>query len=102
MLIHSLRCIRHAPIPSSSHSRPPHPLHELLKPLLLPPHYTSTKYRDELRQILADGGGAGEQEECMMWFIWGKAKRDIGEEASGDGDEEKWSRSWMDRLEKRE
>ena len=51
---------------------------------------------------MVDGGGAGEQEECMMWFAWGKAKRDVVEEQAGDDDDEKWNRSWMDKLEKRE
>src|SRR5262245_40738160 len=45
---------------------PPHPLHALLEPLLLGPRAAADKYRVELPQILADGGGAGEMEESMM------------------------------------
>ena len=86
--INSLLRIR-SPTPSSSKTESlPHPLHTLLTPLLLPPHYASTKYRDELRQILVDGGGAGEQEESMMWFVWAKAKRSVKEGVEEEEDDE--------------
>ena len=45
-----------------------HPLHAYIEPLLLSARASSEKYRTELNQILIDGGGAGEQEEMMMWY----------------------------------
>ncbi|KAL5510943.1 hypothetical protein ACEPAG_4700 [Sanghuangporus baumii] len=78
----------------------PHPLHSLLEPILLSTRAASDKYRTELVQILADGGGAGEQEEMMMWYAWEyeKAENDEG----GTINEEKWRKAWLERLERRE
>ncbi|KAL5536204.1 hypothetical protein ACEPAF_25 [Sanghuangporus sanghuang] len=78
----------------------PHPLHSLLEPILLSTRAASDKYRTELVQILADGGGAGEQEEMMMWYTWEYEKTENGED--GTIDEEKWRKAWLERLERRE
>ena len=43
-------------------------MHAFLEPLSLTPRKTTNKYHTELPQILADGGGAGEMEETMMWY----------------------------------
>ena len=56
---------------------------------------SSDKYKTELAQILDDGGGAGEQEELMMWYAWEYEK------VEGD-DEDKWKKGWLERLERRE
>ena len=56
---------------------------------------SSDKYKTELVQILDDGGGAGEQEELMMWYAWEYEK------VEGD-DEDKWKKGWLERLERRE
>ncbi|THH05192.1 hypothetical protein EW145_g4980 [Phellinidium pouzarii] len=74
----------------------PHPLHSLLKPLILSSRASSDKYRTELVQILANGGGACEQEEMMMWYAWEYEKAD------GETDEETWRKEWLERLERRE
>ncbi|KAL5493059.1 hypothetical protein ACEPAI_4507 [Sanghuangporus weigelae] len=78
----------------------PHPLHSLLEPILLSTRAASDKYRTELVQILADGGGAGEQEEMMMWYAWEYEKAENGED--GTINEEKWRKAWLERLERRE
>ncbi|EJC99917.1 uncharacterized protein FOMMEDRAFT_170406 [Fomitiporia mediterranea MF3/22] len=78
----------------------PHPLHSLLDPVLLSSRTASDKYRIELVQILVEGGGAGEQEEMMMWYAWEHEKSEHEEE--GKVDEDKWRKSWLERLERRE
>lgn len=96
-LVVSLRRVEEQ-LPSSSSRQQIHPLHTLLEPLILTSRAASEKYHTELVQILADGGGAGEQEEQMMWFAWNYEKVD----ESVDADDEKWRKCWLDRLEKRE
>lgn len=60
----------------------------------------------ELPEVLAEGGGAGEEEESMMWYAWNHEKYD--EESSfkdrqGKAEEdEAWKKRWMGRLERRE
>lgn len=96
-LISSLRRVSD---PLGENSTQVHRLHSLLEPLLLSTRAASDKYRTELVQILADGGGAGEQEEMMMWYAYEYERTD-----SGDGkevDEEKWPKTWLERLERRE
>ena len=94
----------------------PHPLHRLLEPLILTPRAASNKYYADLPQILVDGGGAGEIEEQMMWFALSYAKGDENggadrspNEGGVGGDEEtepwrneKWRKSWLERMEQRE
>jgi hypothetical protein len=99
---------------SALHSYP-HPLHDLLEPLLLTTRAASNKYHTELPQILSDGGGAGEMEETMMWFAINYEK---GPEDDNSGDktrskdaqhhfegpwiDESWRKAWLERLERRE
>jgi len=64
LLVPALRRIN----PPSSSAAQPHPMHAFLEPLSLTPRKTTNKYHTELPQILADGGGAGEMEETMMWY----------------------------------
>lgn len=86
----------------------PHPLHDLLEPLLLTARATSNKYHVELPQILVDGGGAGEVEETMMWFALNYEKADdddptrSAQQADGPWVDEKWRSKWLDRMERRE
>ncbi|KAG1809739.1 hypothetical protein EV424DRAFT_1646520 [Suillus variegatus] len=47
----------------------PHPLHAFIEPLLLSLRAAANKYHNELPRILADGGGSGEAEESMMWYV---------------------------------
>ncbi|EGO02206.1 hypothetical protein SERLA73DRAFT_166687 [Serpula lacrymans var. lacrymans S7.3] len=86
----------------------PYPLHALLEPLLLSARSSSSKYHDELPQILANDGGEGEVEEDMMWFALNYEKVDHDEDQTRPNSEdavmieEKWRIGWLDRLEKRE
>lgn len=94
-LSHFISSLRRIKAPASSAQLEPHPLHALLEPLILPVRASSDKYKTELVQILDDGGGAGEQEELMMWYAWEYEK------VEGD-DEDKWKKEWLERLERRE
>ncbi|KAG2359290.1 hypothetical protein BDR07DRAFT_1378791 [Suillus spraguei] len=60
----------------------PHPLHVFIEPLLLSLRAAANKYHDDLPQIFADGGGAGEAEESMMWYALGYEKVDPSAERS--------------------
>ncbi|KAG2138017.1 hypothetical protein DEU56DRAFT_719094, partial [Suillus clintonianus] len=87
----------------------PHPLHALIEPLLLSLRTVANKYRNELPRIIADGGGAGEVEESMMWYALGYEKTDASAERSEHLSREdpvmlenKWISSWLERMEQRE
>jgi hypothetical protein len=90
----------------------PHPLHLLLEPLLLTTNAASNKYRVELPQILLDGGGAGEMEETMMWYVINyekgqdTASPNDAAHSSGSLDDpwvnEEWRKDWLQRMERRE
>ncbi|KAG1759292.1 hypothetical protein EDD22DRAFT_906895 [Suillus occidentalis] len=84
----------------------PHPLHAFIEPLLLSLRATADKYHNELPQILADGGGAGEAEESMMWYALGYEKVDASAEHLNREDsamlEDKWRSGWLERMEQRE
>ncbi|KAK2459255.1 hypothetical protein APHAL10511_008732 [Amanita phalloides] len=87
-----------------------HPLHAVLEPLIMAPRAASDKYYLDLPQILADGGGAGEIEENMMWFALSFEKSELnGAESGGEGEsesepwrDENWRKAWLDRMERRE
>ena len=104
LLVPSLRRIN--PRAPSSSATQPHPLHAFLEPLLLTPRRTSNKYHTELPQILADGGGAGEMEETMMWYAvtHEKAGDDLilAEDADGPWVDGKWKDAYLERMERRE
>ncbi|KAG2121911.1 hypothetical protein DEU56DRAFT_833174 [Suillus clintonianus] len=87
----------------------PHPLHAFIEPLLLSLRAAANKYHNELPQILADGGGAGEAEEGVMWYALGYEKTDASAERSEHLNredtvllEDKWRSSWLERMEQRE
>jgi hypothetical protein len=96
---------------SSDSTATPHPLHALLEPLLLTARSTANKYHVELPQILADGGGAGEIEETMMWYVLNYEIADTDEvrtrpngvgHAEGPWVDDKWRNRWLERMERRE
>ncbi|KAH8110413.1 hypothetical protein DFH11DRAFT_1547516 [Phellopilus nigrolimitatus] len=95
-LSHLITSLRRINTPQPNSKSVIHPLHALLEPLLLPTRAASDKYRTELVQILVDGGGAGEQEEMMMWYAWNY------EQVDDDVDEENWRKEWLERLERRD
>ncbi|KAG1821058.1 uncharacterized protein BJ212DRAFT_1426765 [Suillus subaureus] len=87
----------------------PHPLHAFIEPLLLSLRAAVNKYHNELPQILADGGGAGEAEESIMWYALGYEKVDASAERSEHLNrddnamlEDKWRSGWLERMEQRE
>jgi len=86
----------------------PHPLHASIEPLLLSLRAAANKYHTELPQILADGGGAAEAEESMMWYALGYEKTDASAEGSEHLREDtvmledKWRSAWLERMEQRE
>ncbi|KAG2035785.1 hypothetical protein BDR03DRAFT_961536 [Suillus americanus] len=95
--------------PSDLAEDQPHPLHAFIEPLLLSLRAAANKYHNELPQILADGGGAGEAEESIMWYALGYEKVDASAERSDhlnrDGNamlEDKWRSGWLERMEQRE
>ena len=102
LLVPALRRIN----PPSSSEILRRPMHAFLEPLLLSPRNTTNKYHTELPQILADGGGAGEMEETMMWYAvtHEKAGDDLvlPEDADGPWVDVKWKDGYLERMEKRE
>uniref|UniRef100_A0A0W0FPN7 DNA replication regulator Sld3 C-terminal domain-containing protein n=1 Tax=Moniliophthora roreri TaxID=221103 RepID=A0A0W0FPN7_MONRR len=109
LLMHSLKRVNVASGSSQPEISQPHPLHALLDPLLHTPRSAANKYNVELPQILSDGGGAGEIEEAMMWYVLGYEKGDKEYETirdtSADRDvweDERWRKNWLQRMERRE
>ncbi len=95
----------------ASSSTGPHPLPALLESILLTGRVASDKYRVELPQLIADGGGAEEIEELMMWYALSYEKNDNTECQSRAGTNErteellkddKWRKRWFERMERRE
>jgi len=96
------------PLPDSTEDQP-HPLHAFIEPLLLSLRAAANKYHNELPEILADGGGAGEAEESMMWYALGYEKTNASPEESESLNkedsvmlEDRWRSAWLERMEQRE
>lgn len=80
-----------------------HPMHALLEPLLLTTRSLAEKYHVAFPQILADGGGAGEMEETMMWYALTHEKIPEGMETTEDvWSNDVWRESYLERMERRE
>jgi hypothetical protein len=77
-----------------------HPLHALLDRLLLTTRAVTNKYHVELPYILANGGGEGEEEECVMWYAVTHERSESDEEEPWRNDA--WRSKWMERMERRE
>ncbi|KAG1723723.1 uncharacterized protein EDB91DRAFT_1351125 [Suillus paluster] len=106
LFVPSLLRIRAAPDTTEDQ---PHPLHAFIEPLLFSLRAAANKYHNELPQILADGGGAGEAEESMMWYALGYEKTDASAERNEHLNredtmmlEDKWRSGWLERMEHRE
>ncbi|KAL1664995.1 hypothetical protein GGF50DRAFT_53638 [Schizophyllum commune] len=112
-LVYALRRIVHA---NPADTNAPHPLHALIEPLLLTARSAAHKYHTELTAILAEGGGAGEAEEAMMWFAYEHEKHEAASssqqhasssqqsndpESNEDADAQSQAR-WLNRMERRE
>ena len=92
-LVPSLRRV----VPDSPTS--PHPLPPLIVPILLTARDITTKYRVDLPRIIQAGEGDGQLEDAIMSFSWAHEKRD---DAKDGGDDDKWTKRWLQRLERRE
>ena len=91
--------------PSNTSHPGPHPLHQLLGPLLQTTRSASNKYHVELPQILSSGGGAGEIEETVMWYALNHepADDDLGARITeGPWEDRAWREAWLERMERRE
>ena len=77
---------------------------------MMAPRAVSNKYYVDLPRILADGGGAGEIEEDIMWFAlsFEKGNEDDRSSNKNGGEEmeewtnERWRKDWLERMERRE
>ncbi|KAF7317687.1 hypothetical protein MKEN_00856400 [Mycena kentingensis (nom. inval.)] len=96
LLIPSIQRVKH----EDTNSDAPHPLHAKLERLLLTARAVTNKYQRELPTILANGGGAGEEEESMMWYAvtHEKCAEDVEEPWLDDA----WRTKWLERMERRE
>ncbi len=101
LLVPSLRRVN---VPSTSNSDASiHPMHALLEPLLLTTRTLAEKYHVVFPQILADGGGAGEMEETMMWYALTHEKTPEGKDPAEDvWSDDAWRESYLERMERRE
>ena len=88
-----------------------HPLHDILRPLLLTPRTASQKYHERINQTLENDGDADGDEERMMWLAFKNAKGDDEFEAQTQDPnaavsmydaEEAWKDRWLSRMEQRE
>ncbi|TFY69348.1 hypothetical protein EVJ58_g477 [Rhodofomes roseus] len=110
-LVPSLWRIQSDPSSSSSFRSNSHPLHDLLRPLLLTPRSASQKYHTRLNQMIEEDTSAGDDEEQMMWLAYRNAKGDAElveqtQDASGTVSmfdaEEAWKDRWLAKMEQRD
>ncbi|KAI0668159.1 DNA replication regulator SLD3-domain-containing protein [Trametes maxima] len=91
--------------PSTSQTPPPHPLHLLLKPVLLTSRASSQKYHSRIPQLLADEDDAADAEEEYMWYAYHKDKVADADAQDGQDEHETHERlkaAWLERMERRE
>jgi hypothetical protein len=114
-LAYLIPSLRRVEAPSTASATHPHPMHALLEPLLLTTRAVTHKYHSELVQILANGGGAGEMEEAMMWYavehekpadvdgLPGPSTQKNGHDGEeGQWTDENWRGQYLERMERRE
>lgn len=111
LLVPCLLRVKDASLSHSSISTSSHPLHALLEPLLLTGRSVTNKYHVELPRILSNGGGAGEIEETIMWYVLNYEIADSDEvrtrpnysgHAEGPWVDDEWRKGWLERMERRE
>ncbi|KAI0643415.1 DNA replication regulator SLD3-domain-containing protein [Trametes meyenii] len=95
--------------PSTSQTPPPHPLHSLLKPVLLTSRASSQKYHSRIAQLLVEEDDPADAEEEYVWYAYHKDKiADTDADAGGqDGQDEHETHerlkvAWLERMERRE
>lgn len=90
---------------SSATPNAPSPLPALVSPLLMSLRDISHKYRVSIPQMIEAGGSVNPEdadlEESMIVFAWTHEKRDT-ERSNEAGYEEKWTKEWLSRCERRE
>ncbi|KAF9266273.1 hypothetical protein L218DRAFT_1075244 [Marasmius fiardii PR-910] len=109
LIIPALKRVNFASGSSQLGETRPHPLHDFLDPLLHTPRSAAQKYHAELPKILENGGGAGEIEETMMWYVLSYEKGSQEDESTGGStnavgiwEDDKWRLNWLQRMERRE
>lgn len=92
--------------PSTSQSPAAHPLHSLLKPILLTSRASAQKHHERIPRILAEENEPTDSEEEYLWYAYHKDK--IGEDDQPqDGQDEyeaqeRLKAAWLERFERRE
>ncbi|KAI0354521.1 hypothetical protein OH77DRAFT_1481911 [Trametes cingulata] len=106
-LIPALLRVAKAPSsPSTSQSPTVHPLHALLKPILLTSRASSQKYHTRISQFLAEETDPADTEEEYICYAYQKDKLADADEARDGEDEdeaqERLKHAWLERMERRE
>lgn len=105
-----LRVTSSAPSPSTSQSPAAHPLHSLLKPILLTSRGASQKYHDRIPQLLADESEPADAEEEYLWYAYHKDKLGEDEQPQSESEsqreeyeaQERLKTAWLEKFERRE
>ena len=85
-----------------------HPLHSLLRPILLASRAASHKYHTRIPGVISEEGEPADPEEEYVWYAYHKDKvgEDERERPAGGQDEyeaqERLKRAWLEKYERRE
>ncbi|RDX44496.1 hypothetical protein OH76DRAFT_1095240 [Lentinus brumalis] len=101
------------PAEASTSSPAAHPLHSLLKPILLTSRAASQKYHARIRRLLLEENEPADSEEEYLWYayhkdkIGGEDEQDGGQNQATDKDaeyasHERLKNSWLEKFERRE
>ncbi|KAI0700226.1 DNA replication regulator SLD3-domain-containing protein [Cerioporus squamosus] len=104
-----------SPSPSEAEASAPspaaHPLHSLLKPILLTSRAASQKYQTRIRRLLLEENEPADPEEEYMWYAYHKDKigsddqQEHGQDQTQEAEYEAHERlknSWLEKFERRE
>ncbi|KAI0367080.1 hypothetical protein BV20DRAFT_1001082 [Pilatotrama ljubarskyi] len=105
-LIPALLRVANAPSsPSTSQNPTSHPLHSLLKPILLTSRASSQKYHTRISQLLAEENDPADTEEEYVCYAYQKDKvagPDVKEGEDEYEAQERLKNAWLERMERRE
>lgn len=78
--------------------------HPLVMPILRSVKDITSRYRNDIPQMIATGGTGEDAEEAMMLFAWTHEKRPDGSNEMGTEEERetRWVKRWLQRFERRE
>ena len=79
-------------------------LHSLVAPILRSVNDITSKYRNDIPQMIANDGAGEDAEEVMILFAWTREKRseDSKEVGTEEEIESRWTKRWLQRFERRE